>query len=82
MPRCYLGNRREYIQKDFSRYVIGELRLQGISEAELGNELGITQQAVSQKIKKHKFTYSDVLGIFKLFDADDETILRFMKEKK
>lgn len=47
MPRCNLAIRNgDYIDKDFSRYVKGLDK----TNAELGQILGVTGQAVSRKI--------------------------------
>lgn len=63
-------------------YIIGELKRQKITYAEMGDELGITQQGFSYKLAYSALTLEDILRIFERLKTDDATILRLMRGDK
>lgn len=60
-------------------YIIGEMRRQGITYAEMGSELGVTQQGFSYKLAHLSLTLEDVLRIFSRLKTSEDTILRLMR---
>ena len=50
-----------------------------LTQADVASELGITQPAVSYKIKHNLFTYEDLLKLFKLLELPDDEIVELMK---
>lgn len=54
-------------------------RLKVVGQKEIAAELDKTQPAISQKMKNGRFTYDELLIIFKEFDFSDEEILKAMK---
>lgn len=64
---------------DIGAYIDGRITKAGKSHADVGKELGMTQQNVSYKIRKNAFSYHDLLIIFKFLEMEDGEILKLMK---
>lgn len=73
MPRVAI-KKNDYIIKDFRRWLIGELKVQGLRQADMAQWLGISQQAVSAKLKSGKFDMKELLIIFEKLNTDSETV--------
>ena len=77
MPKVII-NRHEYMKQNIGSYVAMWLRRAGKTMKDLGAELGITHQAVSNKIRTNAFTYSDLLTVFDFLAVPEEEILSVM----
>lgn len=73
MPRVAI-KKNDYIIKDFRRWLIGELKVQGLRQADMAQWLGISQQAVSAKLKSGNFDMKELLIIFEKLNTDSETV--------
>lgn len=69
MPKSYI-TRESRQQAQFSAWLYGAMKTSHITQAELSQRLGITQQGLSQKMKYQRFSYSDLLVIFDVFKPD------------
>lgn len=78
MPRVIL-NKRKYKSTDFRKWLIGELKVRKISQAEVGKWYGIKQSAVSQKISRCDFDFSDLVILFDNLGTTPEEIGRLLK---
>lgn len=89
MPRIALTKEQkvEYKLNDLRKWVFIQMRELGISQEDVGKELGITQQAVSIKLnpktyKKNKnadpFKSKELLILFDLLDATPEDKVRLL----
>lgn len=78
MPRVNI-NRKQYKVDDFGSWLIGRLHKAKKTEQMLADELDITRQAVSYKIKHCSFSYSDLITVFEFLQITDEEILQVMK---
>lgn len=78
MPRGFLKE-KEYRVNDFTIYLLGEMSLQGISQEQMAQKLGITQQAFSYKKKHRSFSHKDIITIFDYLKTPDAKILQLMK---
>ena len=78
MPKVMI-NRLQYKVRDIGNMVRFWLIRSGKYEKDLAAQLGISQQGVSQKIRKNQFSYSDLVVIFDFFEVPNEEILRVMK---
>ncbi len=82
MPKAVLGEagrriqRRNALQKNIRAKMAGE----EYTQSQLGKELGISQVAASQKIKKLQFSYEDLVNIFAVLKFSDAEILEVMKK--
>lgn len=68
----------------FRRWVHDEKNRHDINQAKLANEMGISQPAVSMKLKvkgndQTEITLRDAIIIFRAMDATDEEILKLIK---
>ena len=78
MPRVAL-KRKEYMVADLSKWIVGKMYEKRISQKEMADMLGITQQAFGQRLRRGYFPYKDLIQIIKKLDATDEEILRLMR---
>lgn len=86
MPRIR-AKKKEYMIEDFAKWVKGEIRANEFRLEDVAEKLGITPQALSNRMnqKKYKsgemkdpFSYGDMLTLFKLFGTDAEEIKRLL----
>lgn len=74
-----------YITKDEQRnarlaaWVYGEMRVRGIPQRVLAHKRGVSQQAMSLKLKKHHFDFEDFAMFVEMFDPSDEEIRRLVR---
>ncbi len=83
MPRVAI-NKKKYMLQDLYVWISGKMSLKDMTQEDLGDILGISQEAVSARLSglkqgKDTLKYNDLLTIFKTFEATDEEILKFMK---
>lgn len=83
MPRVTI-NKKKYMLRDLYVWIRGKMDLLGMNQTELGELLGIGQQAAGQRLiglKQGKDTlkHNDLAIIFQKFEATDAEILKFMK---
>jgi predicted transcriptional regulator len=78
MPKVII-NKLQYKTHNIGPWVVMWLRRKQKRMSDLGEELGISQQAVSYKIKTNSFSYGDMLVIFDYLEVPDEEILQVMK---
>ena len=76
---------RVYITKDAQRnarlaaWVYGELKVRKLTQADLAKRRGVSQQAISLKLKKHSFDFEDFACFVEIFDPSDEEIRRLVR---
>lgn len=85
MPRVQI-KKMDYKKKDLKTWITGQIHTHGLKQEDVARELGITQQALSSRLKPQKkgkesdpFRYGDLLVLFKLFDTTDEEKLHLLK---
>lgn len=75
MARSYITKTDR--QKDrIVAYVISELKVRGLRQQDLANYMGISQQALSQKIRRKSFHFEDYVQIVNYFGADEYELRR------
>lgn len=77
MPRIHQKT-KEYAKKDLERCIRDKMYVQKISRTKLGEELGMTGQAISYKIQNAAFSYDELLTVFDMLKFEDAEILHFM----
>lgn len=77
MPRIY-QNKERYMKKDTENLIRNKMR-GNVTQKQLGEEFGIGQRAVSTKLEKMNFKYSELVTIFKKLEFTDEEILKCMR---
>ena len=78
MPRVTI-KKKEYKVSDFSKWIVGKMYEQGLTQADLAKMIGITQPSFYNRLKKGLFSYSDMLILFKELKVSDSEILTLMK---
>lgn len=68
-----------YRQQDIGSALIGYMARANKRQKDMGDVLGISQQAYGYKLMNGSFTYVDLLRIFHELELTDEEILRLMK---
>lgn len=78
MPRV-MELRPRYMCSQIGREIDAKRVYLKMSQNELAEHLGTTQQNMSKKIRMNKFNYEDLIKAFKVLELSDEEILRLMK---
>ena len=78
MPRVTI-KKKEYKVSDFSKWIVGKMYEQGLTQADLAKMIGITQPSFCNRLEKGLFSYSDMLILFKELKVSDSEILTLMK---
>lgn len=78
MPRI-TSKKKDYKLTDFRRWLIGEIKVQGYKQSEVAEWLGISQQAVSAKLKSGSFSLKELLILFEKLNTEQETIGKLLK---
>lgn len=73
--------RGNYIRSDFYRWIISEMKAQGITQSELAEKLNIKQPQFSKKARAGKFSLNDLVIIFEELKTDAATAARVMGVK-
>lgn len=73
MPRVSI-KAEEYAMTDFRRWLVGELKIQGITQNDIAGWIGVEQSAVSRKIKNCTFKLDELMKIFKHLNTSEEQI--------
>lgn len=74
MPRVYL-NDRERLCHRLATWVQGEKRRLKITDTQLADEHGISQSAMSRKLRLESFDYKDFVFFVQKFQPDTDTLL-------
>jgi len=77
MPRVYLSD-KERLCARLARWVYGELKIRRMSQADLAGKMGISHQALSQKLRRESFDYSDFCFFVKEFEPSQKELLELV----
>ena len=69
MPKVYL-NQKDRLNDRLASWVFGQLKLKRITQKQLAEQLEITQQGLSYKLKVRQFTFSDFITLVDVFEPD------------
>lgn len=88
MPRIK-AYKKKYKLADLQMWIKMQMCAQGLKQGQVAKELGITQQALSKRLKppenereakkKDPFSFGDLLILFDMFDASEEDRLRLTR---
>jgi predicted XRE-type DNA-binding protein len=79
MPRVKNKSKQiDYKINDTKAYLIGALKQNKIKQASIAEELGITQQGFSYRLREGTLTQKDLLVIFRRLETPDEKIVSLM----
>ena len=69
MPKVYL-NEKDRLSDRLAAWVYGQMKAHRITQKQLAQELDITQQALSYKLRNSLFSYPDFVTIVAVFNPD------------
>lgn len=78
MPRVRI-KKKEYMVSDLVKWINRRRADLNLRQNDLAKLLGISQPALSNRLEKGLFDYTDMIKIFKVLNATDEEILKLMK---
>jgi transcriptional regulator with XRE-family HTH domain len=81
MPRVN-GKRIEYKDADLYAYIIGQMKARGMTQRELGELLGLSQQVTSAKLKRRGLTTKELIEVIEILDIDAATIGQLIGGRK
>ena len=81
MPKVYI-TRQQKLNERLVSLIYGTMKVKHITQAQMAEKLGITQQSFARKLKFAQFTYSDLFTIFEVLELPDEVILSVMRERR
>ena len=77
MPTIHLTH-EERIKAGLASYVAGELKIRNLYQRDLADAMGISQQALSMKIRKRSFSFEDFVHILSFFGTDLKEVGRIL----
>ena len=80
MPKCFLSE-QDRVNNRISAWVYGELKVRRMTQEQLAKELGVTQQAVSSKLKLAHFLVSDLTEFIRIFEPDTAQVKHLLGMK-
>lgn len=80
MPKVFL-NENQRLCTRLSRWIYGEMKRQRISQRVMAEEMEITQQALSYKLKVQQFSFSDFVTIVSVLDPDPSELAWLLGRK-
>ena len=78
MPRVYITKQQQMNNRLVS-LIYGTMKVQHVTQRQMADKLGISQQAYAKKLKNSQFTFVDLVTIFEVLDMPDEEIVKVMK---
>ena len=81
MPRVN-GKRIEYKNADLYAYIIGQMKARSMTQKELGELLGLSQQVTSAKLKRRGLTTKELIEVIEILDIDAATIGQLIGGRK
>ena len=81
MPRVN-GKRIEYKDADLYAYIIGQMRARGMTQRELGEMLGLSQQVTSAKLKRRGLTTKELIEVIEILNIDAATVGQLIGGRK
>lgn len=73
MPRVYMSE-SERLNDRLVTWIIGAMKMKGITQKVLAEEMMVTQQALSVKLKRRSLSFTDFLAAVKVLDPDIEEL--------
>ena len=81
MPRVN-GKRIEYKDADLYAYIIGQMKARGMTQRELGEMLGLSQQVTSAKLKRRGLTTKELIEVIEILNIDAATVGQLIGGRK
>ena len=78
MPRIK-EKKKEYLVKDFSLWLIGQIKENEMTQREVAYLIGTSQQNFSYKLNNHSFTYEDFIKLMEIFKPDEQELMKLVR---
>lgn len=73
MPKVYLTEKDRLCAR-LARWVYGEMKVRRLTQRQVAAKMNITHQALSQKLKKESFDYTDFVFFVQEFQPSDKEL--------
>lgn len=77
MPKVYLTKEQRASER-LAEWVYGQMKIKRITQKEVANRLGISQQAVYNKLRRRSFEFEDLVCFVEIFCPDDQQISKLV----
>ena len=77
MPKVYI-TKEERLSARLAEWVYGQMKMQRITQKEVAKRLGISQQAVYNKLRCRSFEFEDFICFVEIFRPDENQISRLV----
>lgn len=77
MPKTYL-TREMRLRENLAVWIYGQMRVNGQSQRDVANSMGLSQAAVCKKIKRQSFSFDDFIFFLDMFQPDKEKIMELV----
>jgi len=77
MPKVYLSKSDQMCHR-LSKWVYGEMKVRRLSQRKVADKMGISHQALSVKLRKASFDYSDFLFFVSEFEPTQKELLEIV----
>ena len=74
MAKIYLTEKQRLCSR-LARWVYGEMKVRRLSQAQVAKKMGISHQALSQKLRRESFDYTDFVFFVKEFQPTNKELL-------
>ena len=81
MPRVAI-NKHKYMVNDLYAYLIGQMRVKGVTQQDLGEKLGLTQQVISNKLRKQQLTTLELIEVIDVLEIGAEALSQMLGGSK
>ena len=78
MPKVFI-TKQEQLNNKLVTMIYGTMKVKRITQQKIANEMGITQQAFSRKLKICQFSFAELITIFNALELSDDQILSVMR---
>lgn len=73
MPRVYLNESQKLCHR-LADWIQGQKRLLKLTDTDLAKEHGISQSAMSRKLREERFSFEDYVFFVQKFQPDNDTL--------
>ena len=78
MPRVYV-TKNEKLNARLAAWVYGQMKINRITQRVLAEARGVSQQAISDKLRYQRFDFEDFACFVEMFNPSDAEIKRLIK---
>lgn len=80
MPKAYI-TKNQMLCEHLAAWVYGQMKVQHVTQRELAEKRGISQQAISAKLRNRAFDFEDFLVFVAIFQPESEELNRLVGMK-